>query len=746
MSEYKLQAINIEMTLKDSTVLTIGNSDIILGSLSIEEASSTVDEFRIGTAISKKLKFTLNNFEDTFSAYDFVNATVALRMQYNVIETPALTGTVSITNGILEDSGATLDGSGILTFGKATKNATDIVELQAKTLDIPFGVFYVTEKPVYNGSVIAFTALDCLYKTAKQYETALTYPASIGSIYREICAECGLTPQTPVIPNEGYVVTEKPDFSAVTFADMLCWVAEISGGFVFTDADGLVGIKQYGDIVHNIGSSYTSEMDTDDITITGVGVVECFDETDARTPGYYLSGSAGYILPISGNPLIQYGDAQTVADYLAGIYVGMQFRPLRLTIPQDPTIHVGDAIIYTDRKSNSYGAYVTEMQYQTDDVTTVAMGAKSPAENASTKYSEGDRASANVRRLTSADALFDKIYARGINCDYLVTGIIKSAVSGFSLNMDTGEAELSNVVITGGRLFVEEVDDSAYAVRVSGVWFQPSTAPWVHEHDYVAGLTRRSLYITEESCLYDSNNAKPDYPTGKTEVTINTNQFSMAEYTGDGTSSPTTPGRSLNADFTGFHFHDGNYPRVWVGSPGLGGYGLYAYDGSHAPNEHSASLAYQSGTGGVLELYDNTRTNSASLNYSNLTQMVNHLGVGVVTSATLGSSSSLTTATWKTLTNISHGTGNYLILAHVSYASNTSGMRWIMVTASTSSSTVIADGCADLRAPVNGSATHAKIAMVVNATSSGTWYLRAYQNSGGNLNATSAWIQLIKMA
>lgn len=796
MSEYKLQTIEMEMTLRDSTVLNIGNADIILGSLAVEEASSPSNEFRIGTAIAKRLRFSLNNFDDEFSEYDFVNAVINLRMTFTVVATPALSGSVDIENGILTDSAATIDSAGIITFGNASKNDNDIVELQAETVSIPYGVYYVTEKPVYNGGTIAFNALDCLYKTATQYETALAYPASLGNIFREICSSCGITAQSQSIPNDGYIVNTEIDTSATTYADVLCWVAEVSGGFAYADADGAVGIRQYGDIVHTLDSSYTSEMDTDDITITGVGVAECFDETDDAQRGYYLSGAGGYILPVSGNPLIQQGDAQTVADYLAGIYVGMQFRTMRLTVPHNPTIHVGDAFVYTDRKGNSYGSYATEVTYTTNDVTTVSMGAKSPAEQASTDYTAADRATAEAQRLTSTDALFDKIYARGINCDYLVTGIIKSAVSGFSLNMDTGEASLSDVDITGGSISIEQTSNSPHyhSEFMNIKYYDHSTT--ATENYYLTEVSSNSIgfrttyYVSRLPIGSDRPETEDDYDSSSSSTLA---YSGLNIYTKNGSHSASY--RPYEISLTnqqwdretlkvGYNATRGSYgisvyrwasgedgeayisgtpisldsgvstqldtaPMSKLGTNGVAftnpatasGQGWLRVTGTTASNTEVEIGAGASSTAGsiVARRYNGSDTPSATLTLMDSSGYLTQMKSGT------GSSTSLTSATWKTVANVAHGVGTYLILAHVSFATNTSGARWIMVTAGNTSSTAIADGCADLRAPVTGFNTHCKISMVVTATSSGTWYLRAYQNSGAALNATGSWIQIIRL-
>ncbi|MBR2679556.1 MAG: hypothetical protein IKE23_02155, partial [Exiguobacterium sp.] len=489
MADYEIQGVSMTMTLSSGTVLSLDEDDIMLGSVTLDDSSSTATDFQLGTAIAKKLSFELNNFDDRFSDYDFVGAVVSASLSYtvgnilasadatvdnNLLELPnahvdsanllgstAVTesngNTVTMENGIVTDTGASIDANGILTFGDGTLSNRDIIGINGGTVTAPVGVYYVVEKPVYNGGTIAFTAFDCICLTDRVWDTSLTFPTTLQMIYNEICEYCDVPHLSQIIPNGGYVVKEKPAETTITCADMLCYIAQLGGGFAHTDADGNLCIMQYGGVLHSIAQSYTSEIDTDDIIITGVSAIECFDETDDAQPGYFLAGSAGYVLAIAENPLVQQGDAQKAATFVNGVVHGMRFRPMHLTVPKDPTIHAGDAFIFTDRNGNQYGGYATTVSFNTNDVTTVAMDAKSPTEHNSVNYSSTTKTMSEVRRLTGTDAIFSKVYARGIIADYIIAGLLKSAVSGFSLNLDTGAANLSNVNITGGELNINDI-------------------------------------------------------------------------------------------------------------------------------------------------------------------------------------------------------------------------------------------------------------------------------------------------
>ena len=528
MTEYRVTSVSLTMTLADSTTLNIGDSDIILGSLSVSEASSGSTEFSIGTAISKRLSFQLKNFNDEYSAYDFNDAQIVATIIADA------DSTVDEANGIVSGFGGTMGSDSVVTLTGASMDDNGIVTLSGSTTtdNYTLGVFYVVEKPNYNGGTITFNALDGLYKTDRDYTTALTFPATLLQIYNELCTNCGIVPAQATIPNANYSVPVKPNLDATTAADMLCYIAQISGTFAQMNSQGKLELKRYGGTSHSLSETFSMEVDTDDVVITGVKVTECFDETDTLKRQTVLNGTAAYALTIAENPLIGSGKAQAVADFLTSVYVGMQFRPLRITVPTNPEVHVGDSIVFTDYKGNTYSTYATEVDFSTNAPTTIAMNAASPERNSAVRYSAEAKALAESKRLVenektarelaidqiaqqiagaggmyettvaqtgggniyylhnkptlaesttilriddtgiyisndggqtypigldySGTEILDKIYAIGIDADYITTGLIQSRVSGFSLNMDTGVANLSNVNITGGTINVEQ--------------------------------------------------------------------------------------------------------------------------------------------------------------------------------------------------------------------------------------------------------------------------------------------------
>ena len=854
MADYEIQGVSMTMTLASGTALSLDEDDIMLGSVTLDDSSSTATDFQLGTAIAKKLSFELNNFDDRFSDYDFVGAVVSASLSYSVgnilasanatvtnnllelpnahVDSANLLGstaatepngnTVTMENGIVTDTGASIDTNGILTFGDGTLSNRDIIGINGGTVTAPVGVFYVVEKPVYNGGTIAFTALDCICLTDRVWQTSLTFPTTLQMIYNEICEYCDVPHLSQSIPNGGYVVQARPAETTITCADMLCYISQLCGGFAHTDADGNLCIMQYGGVLHSLAQSFTSEIDTDDIVITGVSAIECFDETDDAQPGYYVAGSAGYVLAIAENPLVQQGDAQKAATFVNSVVHGMKFRPMHLTIPKDPTIHAGDAFIFTDRKGNQYGGYATTVSFNTNDVTTVEMDAKSPTEHNSVNYSSTTKTMSEVRRLTGTDAIFDRIYARGINADFINTGSIRSLVSGFGFDLDDGSGNIGGWMINGDEL------------TKTITWSYPAntfTAADASVCSQAAAGNLSEAAYQEALLLYDVNKDGELTSKDTSIVTRNANgeafEFSRTVRLQPDSGSPiyieTTPGNNVtkinggtvnaNTFIAGSGTSSGSF-KVYYGGDWFGGmtgyFGAARYIGGICVGvdttlETEATLINQNlkitngrvytedgytsinagetavfgngigicnplsslgcgwvrmiGTSGVdageLEIGNGCNGSAGKVTvaaYNNASGTTASQKVTLVNSTAYinkpttggGTATSVATSSWTTLASVTHGIGTFLIIGFATFPSNATGRRSIRITTSASSSTAFHNMAVCNQTAVNGESTQASICHVHSATSTGTWYLRAWQNSGSALS-TTGYIQIIQI-
>lgn len=386
--------------LSDSTIINIDNSDFWNNGIKVENAVSSNGSFDIGAVIIGQLTLTLNNIEEKFSDYDFTNAKidnvkVGLKLPDNTIES--------------------------LTYGVYTVNETS-----------------------YNGSIITITAYDNMYKFDKTYSKSnLTYPATLNEIVRDACSVCDVTLQTVNFDNDDFVVNEKPADEAITFRNVLQWVAQIACKYCTIDEYGRLVLSWYdmnvleniqhldggrfspwtnentvsggtfspwtaGNIYdggtfeelrgyHHLYSWNTLSLTTDDAVITGVRVTEEIEGEDGKENVSYQSGTDGYVLAIEGNKLIQ-GTASTVAGYLGVKINGMRFRPFSGSTLSNPTIEPGDAAILTDRKGNIYNTIITTNTFQPGNFQTISCEAKSPARNSASRYSQATQAYVDARK------------------------------------------------------------------------------------------------------------------------------------------------------------------------------------------------------------------------------------------------------------------------------------------------------------------------------------------------------------
>lgn len=78
---------------------------------------------------------------------------------------------------------------------------------------------------------------------------------------------------------------------------------------------------------------------------------------------------------------------------------------------------------------------------------------------------------------------------------------------------------------------------------------------------------------------------------------------------------------------------------------------------------------------------------------------------------------------------------HYLILGTASFPNNSNGIRALFLATSSTGSNVDRF-CLARQLPVNGAATYMQVVYICNPSSNTTYYLRAFQNSGGSLSVT----------
>lgn len=431
-----------DITLTDGTVLNLTSANLWQNGMEFEDSVSNDSSFDIGSAIINVLNLSINNFDGEYSDYDFEGAEVICYVG------------LQIEN---EDTSELLDSAGEQILDST--GDTIIVHKNAVIEKTRICTVTVIEQPEDETVTIDLTCEDNMRKFDRNYsDSKLKYPATRGQIVRDACEVCGVTLQTLNFYRDDYIVQNRPNDEALTFRQVLQWVAQIGCQWMRCDEYGRLCIGWYSSIneeeliINDLGVLKTqddsnislelssangilsanngtflendgilrlfatdekgnvSEIKTTygftphhtDVVITGVKVTE-YSESSSDNPQTYMVGTEGYVLGISGNKLIRVGDGQTIASMIAEKCVGMRFRPFESECPTDVALEAGDSLIIVDRNGKIYTSLLTTTTLKPGSGQKIACNAKSAAKNSSTQYSQATQAFVTARNMVKQE-------------------------------------------------------------------------------------------------------------------------------------------------------------------------------------------------------------------------------------------------------------------------------------------------------------------------------------------------------
>lgn len=407
-----------DITLENGVTLNLENKDFWQGGFGYEDAVSADNDLQVGSAIVNKCNLVVNNIYGDYDTYDFTNAEVVLRI------------------------GLPLDGD------------PEIVRRGT----------YKVDNATFNGDLISLECLDNMTSFDKPYDSKLTYPATLNSIVRDACTECGVTLNTLTFPYDDYIVENRPEDESTTYREVLAWATQISGCFARCNPYGQLEVKWYptlslqedtetvldggifdqatpyasgatadggtfnpwttgydydagtfADIVtvHHITSLYNRNVSVDDVVITGVKVL-VKDNTDGTSGGNviheYMNGTSGYVIEIKDNPFITTETANEVVGYLGLQLIGIKYRKASITHGSDPCIEAGDVALVLDRKNNIYPILISKTVFSSNGAQQTTSSAQTPTRNSSARFSAETKNYVELRkRLTNERTIREEV-------------------------------------------------------------------------------------------------------------------------------------------------------------------------------------------------------------------------------------------------------------------------------------------------------------------------------------------------
>lgn len=394
--------VTINLTLADDTQITITEADIMDNSFKLLSASSGTDSFDIGSAIIGKCQFTLMNFDDSWTAYDFFNATAVVWVGMD---------------------------------GDVDENDNQVYYRMG---------FYTVDEPAFAGSLVSLELLDNMWKfDVPLSDVNLSYPITALSAVNAICSYCGVTNGTQSFHGSSFSIAQAPT-EDINCREMLQYIAMIGCNFCTINSSGALDIRWYdtsanpsdeldggtfstnttpysdGDNAdggnftnYSSGADYdggsfidpnvvyftrlmSRNIGTDRLEITGVKFV--IENTD------YRIGQEGYVLSLE-NPLVDTSNVNRVLNLIWDVIEDFKIRTFNVTALPDLSPEVGDCVAVS-YKGNMVYSYLTNYTF-TPSLATASLGAITPTRSLTKRYSKAVKAAVEIARKNTNEIISD---------------------------------------------------------------------------------------------------------------------------------------------------------------------------------------------------------------------------------------------------------------------------------------------------------------------------------------------------
>lgn len=354
--------LRAKVTLADSTILelTPERDFQIDGNGIVQNGGSG---FPLGVAVSKTLTIALDNSDDRYSNYDFVNARITPKTE------------------------------------AYTEDGTEWIQEE---------IFTVLD-PVEIGDTIELTAYDDMYKADRSFVSKLDYPTTAKQLLLEVCDVCDIPVGSPTFKNETYQIQTKPE--GKTARQIIGYIAQIACGNAVMQSGTLVirsydfgafqtvtdGIKE-SELQDNAGyyivSDYPSEpnISTDNITITGISTKIRRENGDV----IIVRGSDEYCLEIE-NPLIE-GNEETALALIGTVLIGTTICKFSGSFFSDPTMEFMDLVCLVDMKDHVRRSFLSNVEFVYLNQSNLSCDLETPAQRQAQYNSNATTIYQNVKR------------------------------------------------------------------------------------------------------------------------------------------------------------------------------------------------------------------------------------------------------------------------------------------------------------------------------------------------------------
>lgn len=236
--------------------------------------------------------------------------------------------------------------------------------LQTDTYEfVPLGKFTADKPERQRERLIRVTASDRMRlfdKSSDGFYAALTYPATLGEIFTQLCAFVGVETETTTFINSSKSFAEAPmTIKDGTCRELLSWIAEAACSFARFNRDGKLELAWFGTTGKKFTPRQTFSLTPAEYAVKKIDKLQVSvskNDIGVVIPEDASAAINGY--QIVDNPLLYGAKDEDIRPYAQLIYARLiqfkEYTPVRLKTVGDWRIQAGDIISVKDTNDITY--------------------------------------------------------------------------------------------------------------------------------------------------------------------------------------------------------------------------------------------------------------------------------------------------------------------------------------------------------------------------------------------------------
>lgn len=330
--KYKIEGT---ITLKNGAVIPFADKDISEGSLSIDNQCVNGEAFEFGSVFSGQLSMSIRSGIDRYSLYD-----------------------------------------GVIQLSFFMQTTSDVWE------EIPLGVYNINE-PTRKGDYISIKALDNMVLLDIDFTDKASFGKAwdiLGLVAELTGIELGMTQEyVEALPNGISNLRVPATFQMDSMRDLVSYLASALGCFAAMDRQGRLVLVQFKkEPVLTIEPGFRTSSEFADFAVKYTAIQTAIRGSIKSAA---LEQDDGMTLTIEENPFFQVED-ETILNYLLNSILneaaGIQYIPSTISLYGDPSIDLGDMILYRLSDGTEIRSIITNANFKYRAVQTIKSVGKNP--------------------------------------------------------------------------------------------------------------------------------------------------------------------------------------------------------------------------------------------------------------------------------------------------------------------------------------------------------------------------------